>query len=80
MISKERLLAGLNEFVNVEEGVITIYANFSKALLKSTPAIKKDKKEKIVKLLSTLYRDSVRHKELIDKMIKGVTGSEKDEY
>ena len=30
MMTKERLLAGLNELIQVEEGVITLYANFTK--------------------------------------------------
>ena len=80
MITKERLLGGLNELVHVEEGVITLYANFSKALLRETPDIEKDKKEQIIKSLSVLYRDSTRHKKMIDKMIESVTKSKKHEY
>jgi len=80
MITKERLLGGLNELIHVEEGVITLYANFSKALLRETPEVEKDTKEKIIKLLSVLYRDSTRHKEMVDKMIENVTKSKKDEY
>ena len=45
MITKERLLAGLDELIHVEESVVTLYANFSKALLKETPDMEKDKKE-----------------------------------
>ncbi len=80
MITKQRLLAGLEELVHVEESAIALYANFSKALLKHTDEIPEDKKEKITKLLSVLYRDSTRHKGLIDKMIKDVTENKKDEY
>ena len=80
MITKERLLAGLEEVVHVEEGAITLYANFSKALLKHTDDITEDKKEKITKLLSVLYRDSARHKELIDNMTSDITKGARNEY
>ena len=80
MITKERLIAGLDELVHVEEGVVTLYANFSKALLKHAEDIEKDKKEKIVKLLSTLHRDSTRHKEIVENLSKTVEKSKKNEY
>lgn len=80
MITKERLLAGLDELIEVEEGVITLYANFSKALLKQTPQVDKDKKKEMTKLLSVLYRDSARHKEIIDSMIEDVQKGSKNEY
>ena len=80
MITKERLLAGLEELVYVEESAITLYVNFSKALLKHTPEITEDKKEKITKLLSVLYRDSARHKELVDKMTSDITKGATNEY
>ncbi len=80
MITKERLLAGLNELIEVEESAITLYANFSKALLKETPGMDKEKKEKMTKMLSTLYRDSTRHKEIVDGMVLAIERSAKDEY
>ena len=80
MITRERLLAGLNELIEVEEGVITLYANFSKALLKETPGIDKEKKEQMTKMLSVLYRDSARHKETVDNMVMDVEKSAKNEY
>lgn len=80
MITKKRLIAGLHELEHVEEGVISLYANFSKALLKQTDDVVKEKKEKINTILSQLYRDSQRHKKLVDKLIKEVKGSSKDEY
>ncbi len=80
MITKERLLAGLEELVHVEESAITLYVNFSKALLKHTDEIPEDKKEEITKLLSVLYRDSARHKELIDNMTSNITKGAVNEY
>ena len=80
MITKEKLLAGLDELIEVEESAITIYANFSKALLKEATDIEQNKKEKISKLLTRLYRDSARHRELIDKMIGDVTKNTTNEY
>ena len=80
MITKERLIVGLEELVHVEESAITLYVNFSKALLKHTTGIAKDKKEKITKLLSVLYRDSARHKELIDNMTSDITKGATNEY
>ena len=80
MITKERLLAGLDEFIYVEEGMINLYANFSRVLVKYAGDIEKEKKEKIEELLSQLYRDSARHKELIDNLIEDVKKSIKNEY
>ena len=80
MITKDRLLAGLEEAVQVEEGMVTLYANFSKALLKEAGDISGEKKEKIAKMLSQLHRDSTRHKELIDKMTEDVRRGAGNEY
>ncbi len=80
MITKMRLLAGLNELIEVEEGVITLYANFSKALLKETQGIDKEKKEQMTKMISVLYRDSARHKEIVDNMALDIEKSAKNEY
>jgi len=80
MITKERLLAGLNEVIFVEEGMVTLFANFSKAMVEHVEGIDEDKKREIIKLLSRLNRDSSRHKEMIDKIIIEVGASTKDEY
>ena len=80
MITKERLLAGLHEFIYVEEGMITLYANFSKVLVKHAGDIEKERKEKIENLLFQLYRDSAKHKELIDNLIEDVRKGIKNEY
>jgi len=80
MITKERLLAGLHEFIYVEEGLITLYANFSRVLVKQAGDIEKERKEKIEELLSQLYRDSTRHKGLIDNLIEDVRKNIKNEY
>ena len=80
MITKMRLLAGLNELIEVEEGVMTLYANFSKALLKETQVVGKEKKEQMRKMISVLYRDSARHKETVDNMVLDIEKSAKNEY
>ena len=72
MITKKRLLGGLNELVYLEEGMMGLFANFSKVLLKHTPELDKPKKKKMEKLLSVLYHDSSRHHKMIDSMIKNV--------
>ncbi len=80
MITKDRLLAGLNEVIYVEEGMIAMYANFSKALVAHTENIDEKKRNKMVKLLTRLYKDSSRHKDTIDKMIKEVEEGIINEY
>ncbi len=80
MMKKDRLLAGLNELVYVEEGMIGMYASFAKAMVQQTEGMEIEKKKKIEKLLSTLHRDSSRHKEIIDKMVLEVGASNRDEY
>ena len=80
MITKERLLAGLNELVHVEEGVVTLYANFDEVLVGQTEGLEEDKKKEIKKLLSVLYRDSSRHKEMLDKMIERIEKAARNEY
>ena len=80
MISKDRLLAGLEEAIHVEEGMVTLYANFSKALVKEADDISAEKKEKIAKMLSRLHRDSTRHKEMIDKMTEDIRRGAVNEY
>jgi len=80
MITKERLLSGLEELIYVEEDAIALYANFSKALLKETPGIEVEKKEKMVKMLNRLYRDSARHKEMVNNLTEQIAGGAKNEY
>jgi len=74
VITKERFLAGLHELVYVEEGMITVFANFSKVLADQAEDIDQEKREQIKKLLSRLNRDSSRHKEMIDELIYKVGG------
>ena len=80
MITKERLAAGLEELIHVEEDVIALYTNFSKALVKETSGITKSKKAEMVNLLNVLYRDSSRHKEMVTSVAKQVAGDAKNEY
>lgn len=80
MLTKERLLAGLNELAYVEEGVVTMYANFTKALVRETEGMEMEKKKEIEKMLNVLYRDSARHKETIDNLIEKVEKDLKNEY
>jgi len=80
MILKARLLGGLHELTYVEEGMVTLFANFSKSLLKETKNIDSQKKEKINTILTKLYRDSTRHKEMVDNIIEDVRKASKDEY
>ncbi|MFC1643819.1 hypothetical protein ACFL5C_00630 [Candidatus Omnitrophota bacterium] len=80
MITKERLLAGLNELVYVEEGMVTLFTNFDKVLVNLAEDMDESKKKKITKLLSTLYRDSARHKETIDDLIRQIEVISRDEY
>jgi len=80
MITKERLLAGLNELIFVEEGMVTLFANFSKALVNITEDIEEDKKKMIERQLSILYRDSSKHEQTLGNMMKQVEASVKNEY
>ena len=80
MITKERLIAGLKELLHVEEEMVTLFANFSKALVNQTESLEEGKKKEIGKLLSTLHRDSSKHKEVINKMISHIGADAKDEY
>jgi len=49
VITKERFLAGLHELVYVEEGMITVFANFSKVLADQAEDIDQEKREQIKK-------------------------------
>jgi len=80
MITKKRLVAGLEELIHVEEDAIALYTNFSKALVKETPGIAKGKKEEMIKLLNILYRDSARHKEMVTSVAQQIAGDANNEY
>ena len=80
MISKERLLAGLNELVFVEEGMVTFFSSFSKALVSQTDGMDEDKKKGLEKMLSVLYRDSSRHKKTVDEIFRKVEADGRNEY
>ena len=80
MIKKERLLAGLHELVYVEEGMVTFFTNFSKALVRQTEDMDESRKKEIEKLLTRLYKDSSRHKEIVDGLIRKVEASDRNEY
>jgi len=80
MITKDRLLAGLQELSYVEEGMVTMFANFAKVLVQQTEGMDEIKKKEIDKMLTTLYRDSSGHKEMIENIIREVEKSQKDEY
>ena len=80
MIKKERLLAGLHELVYVEEGMVTFFTNFSKALVSHTEGMDEPRQKEIEKLLTRLYKDSSRHKEMIDELIRKVEAGKKNEY
>ena len=80
MIGKRRLLAGLEEIIYVEEGMITMLANFSKVLVDEVKEIDEEKKKYLKKLLTRLYSDSTRHKNTIDELILKVEASDKNEY
>lgn len=80
MISKERLLGGLNEIIYVEEGMLTTLASFSKAMVEHAEEIKDEEKKNMLKMLTRLYNDSTRHKEKVTELLKKVERSDKNEY
>ena len=80
MITRERMLSGFKELVHVEEGITTMLANFTKALLEHTEDIDSDKKKEMNKLLTRLYKDSSRHWEMLEEMMHMVEEEDKDEY
>ena len=80
MITKDRLLSGLNESTYVEEGMITVFTNFTKALVKLTEGMEEEKAKKIEKLLTRLYKDSTRHKNMVDELIKKIENNPRNEY
>jgi len=80
MITRERLLSGMEELIYVEEGLITMLANYSKALLEHAGDIDPDRKKEISRLLTRLYKDSSRHRDMIDEMMLMVRKEDKNEY
>ncbi|NQT33113.1 MAG: hypothetical protein HQ594_05525 [Candidatus Omnitrophica bacterium] len=80
MMNKPRLLAALKEMIFVEEGMVTLFANFDKVLVQHVDELDEERKKEITKLLSKLNRDSSRHKETIDGLIEQVRKSDRDEY
>ncbi|MBU0571174.1 MAG: hypothetical protein KJ995_03405 [Candidatus Omnitrophica bacterium] len=80
MIRKEELYKGLGRLVDTEEGLVTLYANFDKVLVKLDKDITEEKREKIQALLSTLHRDSSGHRDTIYEMMDKIKASDKNEY
>jgi len=80
MITKERLLAGLRELIYVEEGMVTMFANFDQALVNQTEGLDEERKKVIKKILSALHRDSTRHKKKLDELIAQIEVIDKNEY
>ncbi len=80
MIKKEELFKGLSRLIEIEEGLVTLYANFDQVLVKLDEEMDKTKKEKIQALLSTLHRDSARHRDMIYKMMEKIEVSDRNEY
>jgi hypothetical protein len=80
MISKKRLLAGLREIEYVEEGMVTVLANFSKVIVDKAAGFDAEAKEGMKKILSRLYKDSSRHREMARELILKVEKSVKDVF
>jgi len=80
MITKQRLLAGVNEMRYVEESMVTFLANFSKVMVDETENLSPQKKKDLKKLLSTLHNDSSRHEEIIINLAQAIEKSPKNEY
>jgi len=80
MITKERLLAGLQEAVYVEEGMITLFTNFDEVLVDLSEDLEEDTKRSIKRLLFKLHRDSTGHKETIDNMVRKIEEAGRNEY
>lgn len=80
MISKIRLLAGLNELVYVEEGMVAVFTNFSKALVRDDNTLTDKEKDEITKLLTRLQNDSAKHKKKVEEIISRVEEEGVNEY
>ncbi len=80
MITKERLLSGLEELIYVEEGLITLFTSFTKSLVKHTEGVPEDKAKEMDRMLTRLHTDSTRHKKIIDDMVLKIEEAAKNEY
>lgn len=80
MISRERFAAGLHEIIYVEEGMVTMLANFAKVMVAHTEGMDEGKKKKMTDLLTIIYNDSTRHKKIIDSMMHEVERGTRNEY
>ncbi len=80
MITKQRLVAGLEESTYVEENMITLFTNFTKALVNLTEGLEEEKSKEIKKLLTRLYNDSTRHKNIITELLEEIKKSPRNEY
>jgi len=80
MIKKDKLIKGLQELIYYEEGMVTLYVNFSKVLLKRIKDIDEDKRTEIEESLFQLYQDSSRHRELLQGLTKEIRSSHRNEY
>ncbi len=80
MLTKEKVLTNLDEIMELEEGMVTLLANFSLALVKITEGIAEEKIVKIHESLSQLHNECALHREIIFGLIEQVKGSPKNEY
>lgn len=80
MISRKRLLAGLNEIVYVEEGIVGMLTNFTKGIMAHSRDLEPEDKKKIMKLLTRLYSDSQRHWKIVENMVRSIESEDRDEY
>ncbi|MDD4956395.1 MAG: hypothetical protein PHH49_01850 [Candidatus Omnitrophica bacterium] len=80
MISRERLIAGLQEVIYVEEGMVTMFTKFSEGLLAHAEDIDDVTKGKIKKILHKLHSDSTRHKAAVEGIARRVEAGGRSEY
>ena len=66
--------------IYVEEGMVTMFANFDKVLVDLTEDMEEDRKKEIKKMLFTLHRDPAKHKEKVDNLISQIEAMAKNEY
>ena len=80
MISKKRILAGLNELIYVEEGMASTYLNFTKVLVNETELLNDAMKKNIHDILLKLSKDSVVHKKKIEDLCIKIEKDARDEF
>lgn len=80
MIAKKELLSGLHELIHIEEGIITLYINFTRILLKRVKDMDQDMKDRLETSLAEIYADSTRHKQTVYRLVKKIRESKRDEY